>query len=65
MKNLTKNNLLKFIEMKKRYEAGNGEDKTLLAEINNYIANCINKSDCYFSFLSKCDFSNEQLRYLI
>ena len=63
MKRLTKNNLLKLIELKKEYELTKNENILLI--INNYIDKVINKSNRYYSFLSDCHFDNETLRYLI
>lgn len=62
MKRVTKNNILKLIEMKKEYlQTGN---KTLLAEINNYIENVMNKDKRLFHKLSSYDLSNEQLEII-
>ena len=63
MKRLTKNNLLKLIELKKAYESGH--DAAVLKMINSYISNVINRSNHYFTFLSSCNFTTEQLRYLL
>ena len=63
MKKVTKNNLVKLIEMKKQYiETGN---KELLNEINDYIDNVINRDKHYFSKVHKYRFNKEELRYLI
>ena len=56
MKRVTKNNLLKLIELKKT-------GKTL--EADNFIKNVINKDKHYFKKLSSYDFNNEQLKYLM
>lgn len=63
MKKLTKNNLLKLVELKKEYEKT--KDSDILKTINSFITNVINRSDRYYSFLSSCDFDNNTLRYLI
>ena len=63
MKRVTKNNLIKLVEMKKRYnEKPNPE---LLKEINDFIDNGINKDGRYFSKLSSYGFDNETLKYLM
>lgn len=51
MKRVTKNNLLKLIELKKTGKA---------LEVN-----VINKDKHYFKKLSSYDFNNEQLKYLM
>lgn len=63
MKRVTKNNLLKLVEMKKRHiEKPNPE---LLKEINGFIDNVINKDGRYYSKLSSYDFDSETLGYLL
>lgn len=63
MKRVTKNNLMKLVEMKKRYiEKPNPE---LLKEINEFIENGINKDSSYYSKLSSYGFDNETLDYLL
>lgn len=63
MKRVTKNNLIKLVEMKKRYnEKPNPE---LLREINEFIENGINKDERYYSKLSSYNFDNETLNYLL
>jgi hypothetical protein len=63
MKRVTKNNLIKLVEMKKRYnEKPNPE---LLREINKFIENGINKDERYYSKLSSYNFDNETLNYLL
>ena len=65
MKRVTRNNLLKLIEMKKEYEEQKEKDKQLLQQINEFVENVINKDKKYFSKLSKYNFTNEQLEYLL
>jgi len=65
MKRVTRNNLLKLIDMMKEYEGQKEKNKQLLQQINDYIDNVINKDKRYYSKLSKCNFTDEQLRYLI
>lgn len=65
MKRVTKNNLLKLVEMKKKYIEDDGQDKELLKEINNFIDNVINKDKSYYSKLKSYNFDNETLEYLM
>lgn len=65
MKRVTKNNLLKLIEMKKTYLENKEKDPDLLLQINNFIDNAINKDKRYFSKLNKYNFTSEQLKYLL
>ena len=65
MKRVTGKNLLKLIDMMKEYEEQEKKDKQLLQQINDYIDNVINKDKRYYSKLSKYNFTNEQLEYLI
>lgn len=63
MKRVTKNNLLKLVELKKQYEKTRST-KTL-QQINNYIENVINKDKKYFTKLSSYNFDSETLKYLL
>lgn len=63
MKRVTKNNLIKLVEMKKRYIEK--PDAELLKEINDFIENGINKDSRYYSKLSSYGFDNETLNYLM
>lgn len=63
MKRVTRNNLLKFVELRKEYEKS--EDTKLLDVINNFIENVINKDKRYYSKLSTYNFDNETLKYLM
>ena len=65
MKRVTRNNLLKLIDMMKDYEEQKKKDKQLLQQINDFIDNVINKDRRYYSKLSKYNFTNEQLKYLL
>lgn len=63
MKRVTKNNLLKLVDMMKEYNET--KDKKLLAEVNDFIDNVINKDKRYYTKLSSYDFDNETLQYLM
>lgn len=63
MKRVTRNNLLKFVEMRKEYEKSN--DIALLDIIYDFIENVINKDRHYYSKLSAYNFDNETLKYLM
>ena len=65
MKRVTKNNLLKLVEMEKKYIEDDRQDKELLKEINNFVDNVINKDKKYYSKLKSYDFDNETLEYLM
>ena len=65
MKRVTRNNLLKLIDMMKDHEEQEEKDKQLLQRINDFIDNVINKDKRYYSKLSKYNFTNEQLKYLL
>ena len=65
MKRVTKNNLLKLVQMKKKYIEDDGQDKELLKQINDFIDNVINKDKSYYSKLKRYDFDNETLEYLM
>ena len=64
MKRVTRNNLLKLIEMMKEYEEQKEKDKQLLQQINEFIE-VINKDKSYYSKLSKYNLTNDQLKYLL
>lgn len=63
MKRVTKNNLLKFVEMRKEYEKSN--DIKLLDIIYDFVENVINKDRRYYSKLSNYNFDSETLKYLM
>lgn len=63
MKRVTRNNLLKFVELRKEYEKSN--DIKLLDIIYDFIENVINKDRRYYSKLSSYNFNSETLKYLM
>lgn len=63
MKKVTRNNLIRLVEMKKKYLKTN--DQELLKEINFYIDEVINKDNHYYRKLSSYKFSSEMLNYLM
>ena len=63
MKRVTKNNLLKFVELRKEYEKSN--DIKLLDIIYDFVENVINKDKRYYSKLRTYNFDNETLKYLM
>lgn len=63
MKRVTRNNLLKFVELRKEYEKSN--DIKLLDIIYDFIENVINKDRRYYSKLSSYNFDSETLKYLM
>ena len=63
MKRVTKNNLIKFVELRKEYEKSN--DIKLLDIIYDFIENVINKDRRYYSKLSSYNFDSETLKYLM
>ncbi len=65
MKRVTRKNLLKLIDMMKKYEEQKEKDKQLLRQINEFIENVINKDKSYYSKLSEYNLTNEQLKYLL
>ena len=65
MKRVTRNNLLKLIDMMEDYEEQKEKDKQLLQRINEFIDNDINKDKKYYSKLNKYNFTSEQLKYLL
>ena len=63
MKRVTKNNLLKLVDMMKEYqETKNADLKNI---INDFIENVINKDKHYFKKLKSYNFKNEILEYLM
>lgn len=65
MKRVTKNNLLKLVDMKKQYIEEGKQNKELLKEINNYIDNVINKDNSYYKKLKSYNFNNDVLSWLM
>lgn len=63
MKKVTKNNLLKLVNMMKEYQETENEE--LKITINDFINNVINKDKNYYSKLKSYDFNNETLQYLM
>lgn len=63
MKRVTKNNLIKLVEMKKSYLET--KDQELLKEINTYIEEVINKDAHYYGKLSSYNLPSEMLDYLM
>lgn len=63
MKRVTRNNLLKFVEMRKEYEKS--KDIKLLDIIYDFVENVINKDRRYYSKLSSYNFDIETLKYLM
>lgn len=63
MKKVTRNNLIRLVEMKKEYLKTNNQE--LLKEINSYIDEVINKDNHYYRKLSSYIFSSEMLNYLM
>lgn len=63
MKRVTKNNLLKLVDMMKEYQETQNEDLRII--INDFIENVINKDKRYYSKLKSYNFENEILEYLM
>lgn len=63
MKRVTKNNLLKLINLMKEYEKN--KDIKIKNIINDFIENVINKDKKYYKKLKSYGFNNEILKYLI
>lgn len=65
MKRVTKNNLLKFVEMVKTYQEQEEKDTNLLDQINQFIDEVINKDKHYFKKLYSYNFTEEELQFLL
>ena len=65
MKRVTKNNLLKFVEMVKTYQKKEEKDTNLLEQINQFIDEVINKDKHYFKKLYSYNFTEEELQFLL
>jgi len=68
MKTVTRNNLLKLVEMKKEYELKKSQgitDNELLNLINSFVENVINKDQNYYRKLSSYKFDNDILDFLM
>lgn len=63
MKRVTRNNLIKLVDMMKEYQETENENLKII--INDFIENAINKDKHYFKKLKSYNFENEILRYLI
>ncbi len=63
MKRVTRNNLIKLVDLKKQYIKN--EDENLLIEINDFIDNVINKDKKYYEKLSSYHLDKEMLKYLM
>ena len=61
MKQITRNNLIKLVEMMKEYQKT--ENQKLKNMINDFINNVINKDRKYYSKLKNYNFDNETLKY--
>lgn len=63
MKKVTRNNLIKLVDMMKQYQET--ENEKLKTTINDFIDNVINKDKRYYTKLKNYNFDNEILKYLI
>lgn len=63
MKRVTRNNLLKLVDMMKQYQET--ENEKLKTTINDFINNVINKDKRYYTKLKNYNFDNEILKYLM
>ena len=63
MKRVTKNNLLKLVDMMKEYQET--KNQKLKNIINDFKDNLINKDKRYYSKLKSYNFNNEILKYLM
>lgn len=63
MKKVTKNNLLKLVDMMKEYQET--ENENLKITINDFIENVINKDRRYYQKLRSYNFKNDILEYLM
>ena len=63
MKRITKNNLLKLVDMMEKYQET--KNQKLKNMINDFINNVINKDRKYYSKLKNYNFDNETLKYLM
>lgn len=62
MKRITKNNILKLIDLKLQYKEQ--PEESLLQEINIFIDEVINKDKRFYSKIQKFNLSEEQLEIL-
>lgn len=63
MKRVTKNNLLKLVDMMKQYQETKNEKLKII--INDFINNVINKDKRYYTKLKNYNFDNEILKFLM
>lgn len=63
MKRVTRNNLLKLVDMMKEFQETKNEK--LKITINDFINNVINKDKRYYSKLKNYNFDNEILKFLM
>lgn len=63
MKKVTKNNLLKVVDIMKEYQET--ENENLKITINDFIENVINKDRRYYQKLRSYNFKNDILEYLM
>lgn len=63
MKRVTKNNILKYIQLKKEYEIK--KDSKALEEINRFTNQVINKDKKYFNKIYSYNLDKKDLRYVI
>lgn len=63
MKRVTRNNLLKLVDMMQEFEKT--KDEKIKNTINDFIDNVINKDRHYYSKLKSYNFKNEILEYLM
>lgn len=63
MKKVTRNNLLKLVDMMQEFEKT--KDEKIKNTINDFIDNVINKDRHYYSKLKSYNFKNEILEYLM
>lgn len=64
MKRVTRNNLLKLVDLEKKY-LEDESNKEILKTINEFINNVINKDKRYYSKLQSYNFDEETIRYLL
>lgn len=63
IKRVTKNNILRYIDMKKEYEKT--QDALLLEKINKFTDEVINSDKHYYHKLYNYNLSEEQLKYCL
>ena len=63
MNKVTKNNILKYIKMKKEYEEKPTQE--LLEKINDFTDNVINKDKRYYRKLYSYNLFNDDLKYCL